>query len=99
MPIWPPEPLAGETIWYEDPARKQVHRDLVVAGMERARQQGKRIGRPRVNERHDSVEAKVVNVVDGDTIDVRMGPRALHWYRLPRNRPPYSRGGAAYRVF
>ena len=47
----PPGPLAGETIWYEDPARKQVHRDLVLAGMDRARQQGKRIGRPRVNER------------------------------------------------
>jgi len=47
----PPGPLAGETIWYEDPARKQVHWDLVGAGMERARQQGKRIGRPRVNER------------------------------------------------
>ncbi len=30
---------------------KRVHRDLVVAGMERARQQGKRIGRPRVSER------------------------------------------------
>ena len=44
-------PLAGETIWYEDAARKQVHRDLVVAGMERARQQGKRIGRPSMNER------------------------------------------------
>ena len=44
-------PLAGETIWYEDPNRKQVHRDLVVAGMERARQQGKRIGRPKVSER------------------------------------------------
>ena len=29
----------------------QVHRDLVVAGMERARQQGKRIGRPSMNER------------------------------------------------
>ena len=38
-------------IWYEDAARKQVHRDLVVAGMERARQQGKRIGRPSMNER------------------------------------------------
>ena len=45
---WPP--LAGETIWYEDTARKQVHRDLVVAGMERARQQGKHIGRPRVSD-------------------------------------------------
>ncbi len=28
-------PLAGETIWYQDPARKQVHRDLVV-GWDRA---------------------------------------------------------------
>ena len=46
-----PGPLAGETIWYEDSARKQIHRDLVLAGMERARKQGKRIGRPRVSER------------------------------------------------
>ena len=46
-----PGPLAGDSIWYEDPARKQVHRDLVLAGMERARYQGKRIGRPRVSER------------------------------------------------
>ena len=44
-------PLAGETIWYEDHARKQVHRDLVRAGMDRAGQQGKRIGPPRVSER------------------------------------------------
>jgi hypothetical protein len=28
-----PGPLAGERIWYEDPARKQLHRDLVLAGM------------------------------------------------------------------
>ena len=48
-----PGPLAGETIWYEDPARKQLHRDLVVARMELARQQGKRIGRPRVSERRE----------------------------------------------
>src|SRR5918999_1654208 len=31
-----PGPLAGETIWYENPARKQLHRDLVLAGRERA---------------------------------------------------------------
>ncbi len=46
-----PGPLAGETIWYEDPARKQLHRDLVRSGMERARQLGKKIGRPKVSER------------------------------------------------
>ncbi len=28
-----------------------IHRELVKSGMERARQQGKRIGRPRVSER------------------------------------------------
>jgi hypothetical protein len=38
-------------IWYEDSAMKQIHRELVKAGMARARQQGKRIGRPRVSER------------------------------------------------
>ena len=47
----PRGPLEGGTIWYQDPTRKQLHRDLVLAGMERARQRGKRIGRPRVTER------------------------------------------------
>jgi hypothetical protein len=50
--VSPPRgPLAGEPIWYEDPTRKRVHRNLVRAGMERARQQGKQIGRPRVSQR------------------------------------------------
>jgi transposase len=65
-----PGPLAGETIWYEDPARKQVHRDLVLAGMERARQQGKRIGRPRVRERPE-FEQRFTAVVE------RIGPGGL----------------------
>ena len=43
-------PLAGETIWYKDPDRKQLHSELVRAGMERVRQSGKRIGRPRVSD-------------------------------------------------
>jgi hypothetical protein len=38
-------------IWYEDSEMKHIHRELVKAGMEQARQQGKRIGRPRVTER------------------------------------------------
>lgn len=45
-----PGPLAGKTIWYEDPTRKKLHRELVQAGMERARESGKRIGRPRVSD-------------------------------------------------
>ncbi len=46
-----PSPTEPRIIWYEDSAMRQVHRELVKAGMERARQQGKRIGRPRVSER------------------------------------------------
>jgi DNA invertase Pin-like site-specific DNA recombinase len=65
-----PGPLAGDTIWYEDPARKQLHRDLVLAGMERARQQGKCIGRPRVRERPD-FDQRFVEVVS------RIGPEGI----------------------
>lgn len=65
-----PGPLAGDTIWYEDPARKQLHRDLVKTGMERARQQGKRIGRPRVRER-PGFEQRFIEVVG------RIGPEGI----------------------
>ena len=51
-----PGPLAGDSIWYEDPVRKRKHRELVRAGMERARQQGQRIGRPSVIEREGFLE-------------------------------------------
>jgi hypothetical protein len=40
-----------KVIWYEDSQMLAIHRELVKSGMERARQQGKRIGRPRVSER------------------------------------------------
>ncbi len=43
-------------IWYEDSAMKYIHRELVKAGMERAREQGKRIGRPRVTERPEFLQ-------------------------------------------
>ena len=74
-----PGPLAGETIWYEDPSRKQVHRELVLGGMERARQQGKRIGRPRVSERPEFEEqyAKVVERIGPGGFSRRQAARAL----------------------
>jgi hypothetical protein len=53
----PPGPLAGEPIWYEDTGKKRLHRDLVRAGMERARQEGRHIGRPRLS---DQVDAQFV---------------------------------------
>ncbi|MDO8532225.1 MAG: ISNCY family transposase [Dehalococcoidia bacterium] len=51
-----PGPLAGDTIWYEDPVRKSKHSKLVRAGMERARREGRRIGRPNVIERDGFLE-------------------------------------------
>ncbi len=38
-------------IWYEDSEMKRAHKELIRAGMARARQLGKRIGRPRVSEK------------------------------------------------
>ena len=75
----PPGLLAGETIWYEDSVRKQVHRDLVVAGMERARQQGKRIGRPRVSERpeFEKLYTKVVERLELGGLSRRQAARDL----------------------
>ena len=51
--LQPPQP---KIIWYVDPEMKRAHRDLVKAGMNRARQQGKRIGRPRVTERPEFIQ-------------------------------------------
>ena len=42
--------LGWEGSWYENEDRKRAHRDLVLAGMERARLRGTRIGRPKVIE-------------------------------------------------
>jgi hypothetical protein len=56
--------------WYRDEVVKSMHRDLVLAGMEKARQQGKRIGRPRVTERPDFAR-QFTSVI------ARMGPDGL----------------------
>jgi len=49
-------PLAGDGIWYEDPVRKNKHRELTRAGIERARQAGKQIGVIPVEEREGFAE-------------------------------------------
>jgi transposase len=49
-------PLAGDGNWYEDPVRKNKHRELTRAGMERARQAGKQIGSFPVEEREGFAE-------------------------------------------
>ena len=49
-------PLAGDGNWFEDPVRKNKHRELTRAGMERARQAGKQIGMLPVEEREGFTE-------------------------------------------
>jgi hypothetical protein len=48
--------LAGDTIWWEDPVRKKIHSELTRAGLERARQAGKRVSIPKVEEREGFAE-------------------------------------------
>lgn len=43
--------LGWDGDWYRDESKRSIHGGLVRAGMERARQQGKCIGRPRVTNR------------------------------------------------
>jgi len=66
-------------IWYEDSAMKHIHRELVIAGMERARKQGKRIGRPRVTERPEFLRrfAAVIQRIDLGVLSRRQAAREL----------------------
>ena len=58
-----PGKQSSPTIWYEDSELKRRHRELVKAGMERARKLGKRIGRPPVTER-DGFAERFIQVVE-----------------------------------
>jgi transposase len=49
-------PLAGDGNWLEDPVRRDKHRELTRAGMEKARQAGKQIGVLHVEEREGFAE-------------------------------------------
>src|SRR3990172_5193323 len=62
--------LGWDGDWYRDESRKCMHRDLVRAGMERARQQGKRIGRPKVTERPEFLQRFAA-------VAERIGPEGL----------------------
>lgn len=90
---WPPEPapekrrskskpkstLGWEGEWYQDETKKRTHRELVRAGMERARLHGKHIGRPKVTAREgftQQFEAMVERIRSGD-ISRRRAAREL----------------------
>jgi transposase len=67
-------------IWYEDSRMMAVHRQLVKAGMEKARQQGKRIGRPRVTDRPQFIESyhTVLMQIREGTLSRRKAARQLN---------------------
>ena len=74
-----PVGLGWEGSWYENEDRKRSHRDLVLAGMERARLQGKRIGRPKVIEREGFLQRflETVSRIGQDGISRNQAAREL----------------------
>ena len=65
--------------WYQDDAKKRTHRELVLAGMERALLLGKRIGRPSVTEREGFSQRfeAVVERIEPGGISRRQAAREL----------------------
>jgi len=65
--------------WYRDETVKCMHRELVREGMEQARQQGKRIGRPRVTDRPDFAQqfAAATELMARGELSRRKAARAL----------------------
>jgi len=72
--------LGWDGSWYEDEDRKRTHRNLVLAGMERARLQGKRIGRPKVIEQEGFLQRfqEVVSRIGEGGISRRQAARELN---------------------
>jgi transposase len=71
--------LGWDGDWYHDDEKKCIHGQLVRAGMEQARQQGKRIGRPSVTERDGFPQQlrAVVNLLNQGQISRRQAARKL----------------------
>jgi transposase len=65
--------------WYQDEAKKCTHRELVLVGMEKARNRGKRIGRPKVIEREGFLQRfeAVVERIGPEGISRRQAARDL----------------------
>ena len=71
--------LGWDGDWYRDDEKKCIHGQLVRAGMEQARQQGKRIGRPSVTEREGFSQQfmAAVNLLEQGQISRRQAAREL----------------------
>jgi hypothetical protein len=72
-------PLAGDGNWLEDPVRKNIHRELTRAGMERARQAGKQIGVIPVDKREGFAKnfAPVLEQLEKKSINRRQAAEKL----------------------
>jgi len=72
-------PLAGDGNWFEDPVRRNKHRELTRAGMERAREAGKQIGMLPVEEREGFAErfAPVLAQLERKAITRKQAAREL----------------------
>jgi transposase len=63
----PLPPVQPRSIWYEDSELRRLHGELTRSGMERARERGKQLGRPKVTDRPgfeqhlDSVASRITS--------------------------------------
>ncbi len=72
-------PLTGDGNWWDDPVRKKMHSELTKAGLERARQAGKRVTLPKVEEREGFAEkfAPILEQLGRKTITRKQAAREL----------------------
>jgi hypothetical protein len=72
--------LGWEGSWYDNEDRKRAHRDLLLAGMERARLEGKHIGRPKAIDREGFLQRfqEVVSRIGERDISRRQAARELN---------------------
>jgi transposase len=72
-------PLAGDGNWFEDPVRKKIHSELTKAGLEQARQAGKRVTTLKVEEREGFAEkfAPVLEQLEKKSITRRQAAEKL----------------------
>jgi len=76
-------PLENDRFWWKDPVKKIKHSELTKAGLERARQAGKRISTLKVEEREGFAEkfAPVLELLEKKSINRRQAAEKL-WGRM-----------------
>jgi hypothetical protein len=72
-------PLENDRFWWKDPVKKIIHSELTKAGLERARQAGKRVTTLKVEEREGFAEkfAPVLELLEKKSINRRQAAEKL----------------------